>query len=399
MYDEVPTPRNLSHTLPIGLNELSEAGHLTGLNPRGAWVVFGGQAGSEGKGAVAGYLARKHNWGAAICNFMTNAGHTWMGDSGEHVMVQQLPVALVSPTVRRLLIGPGAGITLETLMAEIEKYDKDYNVAARLKIHPRALIIEQEHRDREAASLKDQIGSTAKGCGAAAADKVMRVAKLARDVPELREFLGDTAEMANELLNGGEGVLVEGAQGFDLDINYGIEYPFCTSRQCTPMQILADSGIDGRMVGRVIAVVRTYPIRVGGNSGPFGAPELDWDEISRRAGRPVLEKTTVTQKVRRVFEIDYARLEIMSKICRPTDVALTFADYVNPEIEGATFDDLKGRGLPRQLVEMIHKIEKAIKRRTAAPRVRLIKTGPRNGEIIDKIGPGDELEKFVEATA
>ena len=56
----------------------------------GGTVVLGGQVGSEGKGAIAGHLARRRNWGAAIWAFMTNAGHNWMSSAGEEVMVREV---------------------------------------------------------------------------------------------------------------------------------------------------------------------------------------------------------------------------------------------------------------------------------------------------------------------
>lgn len=374
-----------------GLNELAEAVGKPDERPRGAWVVFGGQAGSEGKGAVAGYLARRYEWGAAICTFMTNAGHTWR-NGDEKVVVQQLPMAVVSQSVGYLLIGPGAAITLEQLFKEIDEYDPGYDVTSRLVIHPRAMIIEQQDRDAEQERL-GHIASTAKGCGAAIARKVMRGqdVRLAREEPKLRQFIGDTTKIANGVVNSGSGLLVEQAQGFDLDINHGVEYPYCTSRGTTPMQILADIGVDGRMVMRNIAVIRSHPIRVGstdqGSSGPYGSEEISWDEVSHRAGRAVEERTTVTQRVRRVFELDLERLREMSAICRPTDIAFTFADYVDPASAGWTNKDMTDAGgLTPKLDEKVWEIEKAVRRPTASPRIRLIKTGADDADMIDMLG-------------
>ncbi len=70
-------------------------------DPAGAVVVYGGQAGSEGKGAVVGYLARRHEWGAAVCSFGPNSGHTWVGDDGTKVVTHQ------DPNVGRVRVGRG----------------------------------------------------------------------------------------------------------------------------------------------------------------------------------------------------------------------------------------------------------------------------------------------------
>lgn len=366
----------------------------------GATVVFGGQAGSEGKGAIAGYIARRHNFGAAICNFMTNAGHTWISDDGIKVMVQQLPVALVNRNIDFLCLGAGSAITLDRLEKEINEFDGLWDVSRRLRIHPRAMIIEKQDIDDEAGdSGTKHLASTMKGCGYALARKVRRQkdVRLARDIPWLRHFMLDTTYLVNTIIGAGGSVLVEGSQGFDLDINHGIEYPYCTSRSCTPMAILADAGIPHDRVTDVIAVLRSYPIRVGnvveegvtvGHSGPFGGQEISWEEITRRSGSktPLLERTTVTQRVRRIFEIDLARLRTMVQVCSPTSLALTFADYVDASVFEKTNADFDGHGassrtvdaLPHVVQRFIDEVEKATNRQ-----VSLLKTGPRDSHTIE----------------
>ena len=356
-------------------------------NPRGACVVFGGQAGSEGKGAIAGYLSRKYEWGAAICTFMTNAGHTWVGDDGTEVVVNQLPVGLVG-TPAKLLIGPGAAITESFLEREMNAFEGQFGIERRLRIHPRVMMIEEEDRLAETVDTK-YIASTMKGCGTALARKVSRKGnvKLARDVVWLQPYIADTTSIVNGLINQGKGVLVEAAQGFDLDINHGISYPYCTSRGTTPMQVLADCGIDGRLVTRSIAVLRTFPIRVGnvvedgervGYSGPFGGREISFSSL----GVPD-ELTTVTKRVRRIFEMDYDRIAVMSLVCRPTDIALCFMDYVEPMVSGR--GDL-GVFNESTVIEFVHKVTNVVHRSTFSPKVSLVKTGPKDGHLADNMG-------------
>jgi hypothetical protein len=111
------------------------------------------------------------------------------------------------------------------------------------------------------------------------------------------------------------------------------------------MQTLADCGLDGTLASEVISVIRSYPIRVGnvveggvevGNSGGFGGKELSWAEVTERSGYPypLEERTTVTQRVRRVFEMDFERLTRMAMVTRPTHIALTFADYIDYSLVG-----------------------------------------------------------------
>jgi adenylosuccinate synthase len=355
----------------------------------GTTVIFGGQAGSEGKGAIVGYLARRQYWGGAICSFMTNAGHTWVNDLGAKAVVQQLPMAVVSPEIPYIMIGPGSAITLDQLDREINEFDKaGFYVSNRLFIHPNAMIIEPEDVKYELDHAL-YLGSTAKGCGRALARKAMRSKSvlLAKHIPWLDEFLSDTTVIANRIIEEGSPLLIEGSQGFDLDLNHGIEYPYCTSRGTTPMQTLADCGIDGRRVDTVIATLRTYPIRVGnvvenglqiGYSGPFGGKELTWEEITRRSGspEPLEERTTVTKRVRRVFELDMKRLQFMRTVCNPSMIALTFADYLDWGIRNISdVPDL----------EPYPKVEKFIvdlENELGVP-VALVKTGERDSAMID----------------
>jgi adenylosuccinate synthase len=48
------------------------------------------------------------------------------------------------------------------------------------------------------------------------------------------------------------------------------------------------------------------------------------------------EKTTVTKKTRRIAEWDDELFEQSCILNAPTEIALTFADYIDPAIEGAT---------------------------------------------------------------
>lgn len=388
--------------------DLGEVNRASG----GAVVVFGGQVGSEGKGAIVGYLARRREWGAAICNFMTNAGHSWVDDDGQKVITQQIPMSFVGPDVRRLLVGPGAAITVPVLLKELQEHDAQFSIASRLMIDPRAVIIEEHHRQDGAEHSRHRAG-VGKGCGRAQAAKAMRLpgVRLAGDVREFREFLGDTVATVNSVLNSGQGVLVEGSQGFDLDLHHGDDWPFVTSRGCTPAQVCADCGVDGKMVVRSIAVVRSYPIRVGnivesgeqvGYSGDYGH-ELTWAEVASRAGLAVddlttMERTTVSHRLRRVFEMDWDRVARMSMVCRPTEVALNFADYLDGGIRGHSSPDAL-RHFPR-VKDFVRMLEHAVKRQVWAPSVTLIKTGAPDAAMIDlqwKNGePGVQRATFVE---
>jgi len=151
---------------------------------------------------------------------------------------------------------------------------------------------------------------------------------------------------------------------------------------------MADIGVDAAFVDRSIAVIRSYPIRVGnvieegvevGNSGGFGGKELTWAEVTKRSGYPypLEERTTVTQRIRRVFEMDFERLRRMAMVCRPTDIALTFADYIDYDLSALSKYD----GQSGKLNDFISKIDEVVGPVSMRPdclgaAVTFVKTGP-----------------------
>src|SRR5207302_5989462 len=131
-------------------------------------------------------------------------------------------------------------------------------------------------------------------------------------------------------------VFLEGTQGTGLSLFHG-DFPYVTSRDTTVAGCLAEAGISPSRVRKVIMVCRTYPIRVQdpkkGTSG-FMSREISWEEIAERSGYLVsdlkeAEKTTTTKLQRRVGEFDWNLLRIGATLNAPTDIALTFADYIS----------------------------------------------------------------------
>ena len=294
-------------------------------------VVVGGEYGSEGKGHIAAYLAPEYQLLIRVGG--PNAGHSVITDAGVYVH-HQLPSGTRINPKAHLMIGPGATLYVPELLQEIAECDVD---ADRLSIDPQAMIITDQHRADEAA-LVAGIGGTGRGGGAATAARVMRVPEpeLARDVPDLKPYLRPSAEILDAAYARRDRVFLEGTQGTGLSLYHG-PYPHVTSRDTTVAGCLAEAGIPPGRVGRVVMVCRTYPIRVqnpkGGTSGYMGT-ELSWEEISRRSGIPVrelrkAEKTSTTKRRRRVAEFDWELLHRAASLNRPTDIALTFADYLS----------------------------------------------------------------------
>ncbi len=120
-------------------------------------------------------------------------------------------------------------------------------------------------------------------------------------------------------------------------------------------------------------VCRCYPIRVksppGGTSGPLGR-EIKWWDVEERAGfrRNGIKKKelgSVSQKQRRVGEFEWSELRKASCLNAPTDVALTFVDYIDKENEKAR----RFEQLTEETISFVEDVERV----TCAP-VSLIST-------------------------
>lgn len=307
-------------------------------------VVLDGQWGSTGKGKLCAYLAEKHDVDVATCDFQTNAGHTVVSDQGEKTVFQQLPVSAIKQTCK-LLVNPGATVTLKKLLDEIEMV----GCHKRLMIHPHVAIVNQKALDLEQVMLK-RIASTLKGVGATLGMKAMRHPdlQLAKDVPELAEWIGDTTEELHRYMKLGAMCMAEAAQGFDLSINHGFVYPYVTSRDITTASVLSNAGVPPQLVGDVYGCIRTYPIRVGnhmengvllGTSGPYyeDQAEITWEDLKDRSGssKSIEEITTVTKKVRRVFTFSSRQFLRFLRVCYPTHIFINFVNHLDASITGA----------------------------------------------------------------
>jgi adenylosuccinate synthase len=295
-------------------------------------VIVGAQYGSEGKGNICAHLANDYQVLMRVGG--PNAGHMVAKPPYKYV---QLPSGTQSNPAAKILVGAGATLWLPQVLKEIA----DCRLTGdRLSIDPQAMIIEPLDREMEEQSL-EVIGSTKQGVGVATARKILgrgsgaqygAPTRLARQVAELKEFVRCTKRELEKAYAAGERIMLEGTQGTDLSIHHG-PYPHVTSRDTTASGCLADAGIAPNRVRKVIMVTRTYPIRVGGTSGPM-MKEIDAQTIASRSKLPVesIQKTeigTVSGKARRIGEFDWDQLRRASVLNGATDIALTFVDYLD----------------------------------------------------------------------
>lgn len=310
-------------------------------------VLVGGQFGSEGKGHIAAALAR--NYDLVIRVGGPNAGHTVSSETGKYTY-HQLPSGTQDFTAK-ILLGPGMTIHKESLIDEI----KDCGLTPeRLCIDPQALLICDEDKSAE-QTMKEEIASTASGSGAASARRIMgrsaEPPKLAKDdsdlVPFTRKrhvFAGTAVDELEQCYARGDRILLEGTQGSGLSLYHG-EYPYVTSRDTNVAGCLAEAGVSPRRVRRIIMVVRTTPIRVGNPDGGKHTSgtiknETDFGTIAKEANlvpEEVIkaEKTSTTKRDRRVGWFDWELFRRSCILNTPTDIALTFVDYLSEKNKSA----------------------------------------------------------------
>jgi adenylosuccinate synthase len=327
-------------------------------------IIVGGFFGDEGKGKIVAHIAyQDHPTIISRGGVGPNAGHTVKVGEKEYG-VRMVPSGFVYPGAR-LFIGTGVLVDPRVFLQEVNLL----GVGKRTFVDYRCTIIEEEHikKDRSNEHLAKTIGSTGSGCGPANADRVLRIARQAKELAELKPFLIDAPSELNRAIKHGENVLLEGTQGFGISLYYGT-YPYVTSKDTSASQIAADNGVGPTNIDDVIVVFKAYPTRVG--EGPFST-EMPREESDRLG---IQEFGTVTHRQRRIGEWDgqMARYSAMINGC--TQAAITGIDRVDSDCYGVTeYDKLTDKAK-----EFLAIAEQDI----GAP-ITLISTGPDVAQIID----------------
>ncbi len=141
---------------------------------------------------------------------------------------------------------------------------------------------------------------------------------------KLGNFITDASLLVNQHIDEGNNILLEGAQGVHIDIEYGT-YPFVTSSSPTTAGAALGSGIAPSKIDDVVGVTKAYLTRVG--SGPFPT-ELE-DEVGEMIRDKGQEFGTTTGRPRRCGWLDLVMLELSHRICGFTSLAITKLDILS----------------------------------------------------------------------
>jgi adenylosuccinate synthase len=350
-------------------------------------IVVGGHYGDEGKGKVVSYLALEDDPSyIGRAGVGPNAGHTVV-HGGRKYGLRMITCGFVNPS-SHLLIGAGVLVDIKRLLEEVELTGSK----GRVSVDGRCAVIEQEHRDADASANSKKIGTTGSGCGPANAARVNRTARLAKDFPELKEYVADVPQMLNDAIDDGEEVLIEATQGFGLSLYYG-NYPYVTSKDTSASTAAADVGIGPTRVDDVYVIYKAYMSRVG--EDPFikylTDEEVDaspvWSGILKKAQDKGLPGTTnqkiaaylgevgtVTGRPRKIGSFDYDLARYSAMVNGATQICVTCLDKLFPECAGAR----SAKDLSKEARDHVKRIEEAVK-----VKATLISTGPDVYDVVD----------------
>ncbi|MGV8119806.1 MAG: adenylosuccinate synthase [Candidatus Xenobiia bacterium LiM19] len=326
-------------------------------------AVVGAQWGDEGKGKITHFLAEKADI-IARYGGGNNAGHTIIV-GGETFKLHHIPSGILYPE-KICILGNGMVIDPEVLRDELEKLKSRGISCENIRISDRAHIIMPYHRwidsfqEKKRGNLK--LGTTGRGIGPAYVDKVSRegirvidmldeqilrgkihsnfiekeallkesgmtekeIFERGRELADyFRPYIVDTSLLLYRAYKDGKAIILEGAQGALLDLEFGT-YPFVTSSSAISGGGSTGTGLPPYAISSVIGISKAYTTRVG--TGPFPT-ELS-DSIGEHLLKTGIEYGTTTGRARRCGWLDLVILRYAVRINGINSLAITKLDVL-----------------------------------------------------------------------
>ncbi|MCK5604724.1 adenylosuccinate synthetase [Candidatus Pacearchaeota archaeon] len=351
-------------------------------------IIIGAQSGSESKGKLSAFLVEKFKVKHLVMAASPNASHTAYDWSGKKYVSHHIPIGAVFSQDCAIYFGPSSVIIPEMFLQELTDLEIDQARVSRVFIHPRATIVTHAHI---MAEIVAEMAIPNQGVDAARASKLMRRDSVifAESIPSLQPMIDDTTWMINDLLQRGVTILCEMTQGFDLDLEHGIDPHFCTSKMINPAMAMAEAGVSPKWLGDVYGVLRPFPVRNRDESTYLyaEAKPLTWDLVALQCHAPArykpgtvlrddwAEKADTTQ---RVFEFSWQRFEQFCQICQPNFLCLQFANHLHWEDYGRSGNYMGLSNITRSFIGELEDKSKA--------KVAYVGTGPEHGQMIDIVG-------------
>ena len=345
-------------------------------------LIVGTQWGDEGKGKVVDYYSKDADF---VVRYQggNNAGHTIK--VGEEVYKLHLtPSGVIQGKTG--VIGNGVVLDPEILIDELDELTKR-GIKPKILISDRTNIIMPYHKILDGAEeqyLGDKkIGTTKRGIGPCYSDKVSRRGIRAIDITDknmlskkldeiipvkqkildvynidkkldkkeildtyskygekLKDFITTTHLELNKAIKNNKNVLLEGAQGVMLDVDFGT-YPYTTSSHTIAGGSFIGTGLSPGCIDEIVGIVKAYTTRVG--EGPL--PTELFDTIGEHLQQKGHEFGTTTSRPRRCGWLDLVVLRHSCMISGVTKLAITKLDVLNglDKVKICTNYTLKGK--------------------------------------------------------
>src|SRR5579884_500961 len=347
-------------------------------------AIIGAQWGDEGKGKIVDELSTRADY---VVRYQggSNAGHRVVHEKGEFAF-RLVPSGILFPNTT-CIIGNGVVVDPKGLIDEMEDLQSKGIDITRLYISERAHVIMPYHflldRLEEEARGAEKLDSAQRGMGAAYVDKHARTgirmadlldvdafrAKLSTILQQknrmitqiygqrplsleeihgeyfnygqrLRAHIADTQTMLHDALFDHKLILLEGAQGALLDIDFGT-YPFVTSSSTMAGNAAAGAGLPPRSIDRVVGVYKAYITRVGSGPMPTGLFNSIGKEMQNRGQ----EYSTGTGRERRCGWFDAVAGRFVAQINGLDAAVITKLDVLDtfPILKICTAYNLHGK--------------------------------------------------------
>ena len=331
-------------------------------------AVIGALWGDEGKGKIVDLLAEK---AGMVVRFSggPNAGHTVHNPYGKFSL-HLIPSGIFYPHTT-CLIGNGVVVSPAVLLGELEQLWGKGIDTSRLFISTRAHLIMPYHvlldKLEEEAKGAKALGTTRSGVGPAYADKVARLGIRIGDLADkeglihrlrpvleqknliltkvyevpplslkeiydqhcqyaerLAPFICETEPMIRQAVERGDLILLEGAQGTLLDVDFGT-YPYVTSSSVTAAAAFAGLGLSPTRIDYILGVMKSYTTRVG--AGPM--PTELRDETGELIREIAQEYGATTGRPRRCGWFDAVAARYSTLLNGFSGIALTRLDVLD----------------------------------------------------------------------
>lgn len=292
-------------------------------------AVIGAQWGDEGKGKIVDELSTRADY---VVRYQggNNAGHRVVHGGGEFSF-HLVPSGILFPNTI-CIIGNGVVVDPKGLLEEMQLLQQQGIDISRLYISERAHVVMPYHIVLDRLEEESRLGEgeplegTPRGIAPAYVDKHarsgIRIAELL-DVDafraklslvlqqknrmitqiyghpalsleeihgeyfkygqQLHSHIADTQQMLHDALFEHKTILLEGAQGALLDIDFGT-YPYVTSSSTMAANAAVGAGLPPRCIDRVVGIYKAYTTRVGSGPMPTEVFDAATSDILRERG-------------------------------------------------------------------------------------------------------------------